>query len=261
MVRFGLLLASYLGAMLAGVTPAAAACEKLVASGNPEYPPYLWPDPADAGRLIGANAAFMERLSAKIGLPIEMRYVGTWARVQEEMRAGRIDLIAGAFLTTARLDYMDYFTSTIATTRSVIVTRADSKLDYQAWPDLKGYQGLTVVNNSFGEAFDRYAADNLDIEHVARLDNALQMLAGKRGDYLIYEDAPVHAFAARAGIKDLREAPEAISNENLYLTFSHRSPCNEGALRGRIARAMRELAEEGVMDPLMAEAIELWRTQ
>jgi polar amino acid transport system substrate-binding protein len=261
MVRFGLLLASCLGAMLAGVTPAAAACAKLVASGNPEYPPYLWPDPADADRLIGANAAFMERLSAKIGLPIEMRYVGSWARVQEEMRAGRIDLIAGAFLTTARLDYMDYFTSTIATTRSVIVTRADSKLNYQAWPDLKGYQGLTVVNNSFGEAFDRFAADNLTIEHVTRLDNALQMLAGKRGDYLIYEDAPVHAFAARAGIKDLREAPEAISNENLYLTFSHRSPCNEGELRGRIARAMRELAEEGVMDPLLAEAIEHWRTQ
>ena len=25
------------------------ACEKLVATGNPEYPPYLWRDPANPG--------------------------------------------------------------------------------------------------------------------------------------------------------------------------------------------------------------------
>lgn len=261
MLRLSLLAAACFCAMLAGVMPAAAACEKLVASGNPEYPPYLWPDPTDSSRLIGANAAFMERLSAKIGLPIEVRYVGSWARVQEEMKAGRIDLIAGAFLTQPRLEYMDYFTSTIATTRSVVVTRPDSKLDYRAWDDLKGFRGLTVVNNSFGEAFDRYAADNLDIEHVTRLENALQMLAGQRGDYLVYEDAPVHAFAARAGIKDLREAPEPISNEALYLTFSHRSACNTGELRGKIARALHELAAEAAMDGLLAEAIERWRTQ
>lgn len=262
MSRIGSLLLVVFALAIFSAAPAASApCHRLVASGNPEYPPYLWRNPADENRLIGANAAFMERLSAKIGVPIEVRYVGSWARVQEEMKAGRIDLIAGAFLTLPRLEYMDYFTATIATTRSVVVTRADSKLKYQAWPDLAPFKGLTVVNNSFGEAFDRYAAENLKVEGVTRLENALQMLAGKRGDYLIYEDAPVRAFAARAGITGLVEAPEAISNESLYLTFSHLSPCNDGALRGKIAQALQELAQEGAMDLLLADAIEQWRTQ
>src|SRR5690349_20528633 len=67
----------------------AAACNGLIASGNPEYPPYLWPDTKDDTHLIGANAELMARLSAEIGIPIEVRHIGSWARVQEEMKSGR----------------------------------------------------------------------------------------------------------------------------------------------------------------------------
>jgi polar amino acid transport system substrate-binding protein len=249
--------------LLAASTVAAhaAECERLLVSGNPEYPPYLWRDPAAPDRLIGANAELMARLADKIGIPIEVRYIGSWARVQEEMRGGRIDLIAGAFLTTPRLGYMDYFIPLIATTRSVVITREDSDLRYQQWSDLVGHAGVTVINNSFGEAFDRYARENLKMQEVGKLESALQMVAGGRADFAIYEDAPARAFAARAGITGLIEAPDSISNENLYLTFSHRSPCNTGEMRGRIAQAMQELAGSGVMDQLIEQAIEGWRSQ
>lgn len=49
------------------------ACKTLVASGNPQYPPYLWRDPADEGRLVGANADLMQRLAQELGVTIEMR--------------------------------------------------------------------------------------------------------------------------------------------------------------------------------------------
>ncbi|TDQ81499.1 amino acid ABC transporter substrate-binding protein (PAAT family) [Dongia mobilis] len=239
----------------------AAECTRLLVSGNPEYPPYLWRDPAAPDRLIGANAELMALLSEKIGMPVEVRYTGSWARVQEEMRAGRIDLIAGAFLTTPRLGYMDYFIPLIARTRSVVITPEGSDLNYRQWPDLVGHAGVTVINNSFGEAFDRYAKENLDLQEVGKLENALQMVAGGRAEFVIYEDAPARAFAARAGITGLVEAPDAISNENLYLTFSHRSPCNTGEMRGRIAQAMQELTGSEVMGKLIEQAIESWRSQ
>jgi len=239
----------------------ALSCEKLVASGNPEYPPYLWRDPANDDRLIGANAGLMAALAAEIGIPIEVRNVGSWARVQEEMKNGRIDLIAGAFLTQPRLEYMDYVYPIIATTRSVVITREDSKLTYAQWPDLVGHRGVTVINNSFGEAFDRYAKDNLKIEEVGKLDNALQLLAHDRADYLVYEDAPARAFAARLGITGIKEAKNSISNEDLYLTLSHRSACNDGDLRGKLAKAMMRFRDEKVMDGLIAEGIKAWQAQ
>ncbi len=109
--RTGVVCLALLGSALGLARPAFAddVCRHLLASGNPQYPPYLWRAPEDENRLIGANAEMMQWLSKEIGIPIEVRYVGPWGRVQEEVRAGKVDLIAGAFFTVPRTEYMDYF--------------------------------------------------------------------------------------------------------------------------------------------------------
>jgi len=235
-------------------------CTRLIASGNPEYPPYLWRDPGDETRMLGAAAELMQLLATEIGVPITVRYAGPWGRVQEEVRQGNVDLIAGAFFTLPRLEYMDYFQPPIHSTRSVIWMQGSRAFEYRKWADLGGKRGVTVINNSFGEGFDRYAEKNLQIEKVASLESALKMLALGRADYLIYEDAPGEAFAARMGIKGLRVAKTAISSEDLHLTLSHQSRCNTGALRGRIAQAMHKFREEKLMDRLVEQAVRQWGT-
>lgn len=239
----------------------AQGCSQLVASGNPEYPPFLWRDAQDENRLLGANAELMQWLGREIGIPIEVRYVGSWARVQEEVRHGRVDLIAGAFFTVPRLEYMDYFYPAFQAARSMVWMRADQTFAYKAWKDLKGKQGLTVINNSFGEEFDRFAKAELAIHTVPTLDQALRMLKAGRTDYLIYEENPALAFAAKLGVTGLAAASTPVSNENLYLTLSHKSPCNNGELRGRIAKAMAKLGKEGGMRKLLDNALRDWRRQ
>ncbi len=233
-------------------------CPGLVASGNPEYPPYLWRDATDEKRLIGAVEELMQRLAQEIGVPITVRYAGPWGRVQEEVRKGNVDLIAGAFFTLPRLEYMDYFRPPIHNTRTVIWTQATRPFDYRKWSDLQGKIGVTVINNSFGEAFDRYAEKHLRIEKVAALESALRMLSLGRADYLIYEEGPGEAFAAKLGIRGLKAAKIPVSTEDLYLTLSHQSKCNTGALRGRIAQAMHKLDQDRVIDALLEKAIRDW---
>lgn len=257
---FGPVLAAWL-LQLAAPAAANEACSRLIASGNPQYPPYLWRDPEDDNRLVGANAELMQWLSKEVGLPIETRYVGPWGRVQEEMRAGRIDLIAGAFYTQARTEYMDYFHPAFRDTRSAVWTRQKFKLNYRRWGDLVGLQGVTVINNSFGEDFDRFARDSLKITQVASLEQAIQILQRGRADYLIYEDSPGDAFLAKMGITDVRQLPTPVAAENLYLTLSHRSPCNTPELRGKLARAMYKLNKQSPMPNLIEQSIQLWRRQ
>ena len=62
LLLFGLLLMP----MVAG---AAGKCERLVATGNPEYPPYLWRDPQNPQQLIGANADLLQHLSRAYPTP------------------------------------------------------------------------------------------------------------------------------------------------------------------------------------------------
>jgi polar amino acid transport system substrate-binding protein len=241
--------------------PGSEACARLVATGNPEYPPFLWRDPEDENRLIGANADLMQLLSKELNLPIEVRYAGPWARVQEEAKLGRIDLIAGAFLALPRLDYMDYVYPAFKETRTVIWTRSDARLNYRKWSDLVGLQGVTVINNSFGEEFDRYARDSLKIASVPSLEQALRMLERSRSNYLIYEEDPGLAYAAKMNIGGLKTITPAISNENLYLTVSHKSACNSGEMRGRLAKAMYKFSKQNVMHKLIEANIQLWRKQ
>ncbi len=243
--------------------PAAApmpACRQLTASGNPQYPPYLWRGAENEGRLVGANADMLAWLSKELGLPIESRYVGPWARVQEEVRAGRIDLIAGAFFTLARTEYMDYFYPPFRETRSVVWVREGSKLNYRRWSDLEPLQGVTVINNSFGEEFDTFARDHLKMSQVASLEQGLLMLQRSRADYLVYEDSPAAAYQAQLNIDGLKPLLPAIASEPLYLTLSHRSACNTPELRGRIARAMYKLSRQpALMNGWVEKSIQLWK--
>ncbi|MFZ6677357.1 substrate-binding periplasmic protein [Undibacterium sp. Tian12W] len=236
-------------------------CKSLLATGNPEYPPYLWRDPEDENRLIGANAEWMQLLSKEIGIPIDIKYVGPWGRVQEEAKLGRVDLLAGAFFTLPRLEYMDYFYPAFRETRTVIWTRNNYNLPYKKWADLAGKQGVTVINNSFGEDFDRYAKESLKISMVPSLEQALKMLSLSRADYLIYEEDPGLAYVAKLNITGLKTVTPPITNENLYLTLSHKSACNTPEMRGRIAKAVYKLDKQNVMNKLIAANIQLWRKQ
>ena len=244
-----------------GAVPAASACKQLRASGNPQYPPYLWREPGNEDVLVGANAELMAWLAKEIGVPIEVRYVGPWSRVQEEARAGRLDVLAGAFFTLPRTEYMDYMHPPFRETRSVVLVRGDKKLSFKRWEDLIGHQGITVINNSFGEVFDRFAAEKLRITKVASLEQAIRMIELSRGDYLLYEDSPAEAYLARMGVSGFKTLTPAVAQEQLYVTVSHRSECNTPELRGAISRAMYKLQRERLMPEFVARGVKRWQAE
>ena len=254
-------IAPMLLALLGASAQAQMACKTLVASGNPQYPPYLWRDPDSEARLVGAIAEMTEWLGNEIGVAIELRYVGNWARVQEETRAGRVDMITGAFFTLPRTEYMDYALLPFRETRSVIIQREGATFPFQRWDDLISRKGLTVINNSFGQAFDRFANESLSLGKISTLDQALQMLDRGRADYLVYEDSPAEAYIARLGLRNLRLMPTPVAQEQLYVTLSHRSTCNTPELRGAITRAMFKLRQNKLMAAFVERGVQLWKEQ
>ena len=65
---------------------------------------------------------------------------------------------------------------------------------------------------------------------VATLSLALQMRVLSRTDYLIYDQGPRLAFAAKLNISGLEDASVAVSTESLFLTMSQKSPGNTSEL-------------------------------
>mgnify|MGYP005989527967 CR=1 FL=1 len=177
-------------------------CTSLTASGNSEYPPFLWRETPTSIELSGVNRLIIDEVSRRIGIPIKLIHVGPWSRAQTEVKNGRIDLMAGAFYTNERANYMDYFTPVMLHTTSVVWQQKDKQFPFSKKEDLEDKWGVTVINNSFGQEFDQYAKRSLNILAVASLSQALRMLAADRVDYVLYEKNPAHAYATILGLSD-----------------------------------------------------------
>ncbi|MCW8887171.1 MAG: transporter substrate-binding domain-containing protein [Motiliproteus sp.] len=238
----------------------AGLCKVLSATGNSEYPPYLWREDKGGSGLLGSNRIIMDEIAKRLGVSIDLQDVGSWARAQEMAKKGHIDLIAGAFYTVPRIQYMDYVYPAFLDTTSVVWKKQGQTINYSNREDLIPMMGVTVINNSFGQVFDEFAKDSLNIEYVASLEQAFKMIDHKRADYVLYEKNPGLAYANIWGMGGRVEAMEpAISSEGLYLTISHRSKCNTGALRGRLAKVIQEMTAEGFMQKALQQGLQDWR--
>src|SRR3989338_8055778 len=58
--------------LMPALAVSAGKCERLVATGNPEYPPYLWRDPQNPQQLIGANADLLQHLAKELGVVVDI---------------------------------------------------------------------------------------------------------------------------------------------------------------------------------------------
>lgn len=262
MLRSFLSCAGVLFFLLAGPAWSAGSCERLVATGNPEYPPYLWRNPDNPAQLMGANAELLKRIGRALDIEVDVIYTGSWARAQDEARSGRVDMLAGAFVTQARVEYMDYVHPPFLHTDSVVWVRRGQELFYAGRQDLQGLKGGTLVNNSFGEDFDRYAQQHLSIEAVPSIAQAMRKLLLGRTDYVLYEQYPGTAIAQSLGFaEELDVLQPAISSEGLHFTLSHNSACNTARLRGQLARSLMELRASGVADRVLQDSLALWQSQ
>ncbi|TVP88311.1 MAG: amino acid ABC transporter substrate-binding protein [Pseudomonadaceae bacterium] len=252
---------SLLVLLASGATSAFAdeSCKRLVASGNSQYPPLLWVDPADPGVLRGAGVTLLSQVLAEHDITLEARNVGPWARAQDDARTGRVDMLLGAFKTDDRETWMDYLHPAFTHVPSVIFVRKGHAFEFTNWDDLRGKRGSTLVNNSFGNAFDNYASEHLDISAFPSVRQSFETLLLDRVDYVIYERFQGKALAEQIGIVDQLEIlPDSVITEALYFTFSKRSRCNTPELRAALAETVARLNDEGVMDELISEYSERW---
>ncbi|AOY90319.1 amino acid ABC transporter substrate-binding protein [Marinobacter salinus] len=229
-------------------------CTSLNVSGNAEYPPLLWTNPNDSGELIGAVPALLREILEPLKIEAHIHHRGSWARVQHLAKAGEIDMIAGAFMTRERFQYMDYILPPIMHLPTAIWVPKGQEFLYRHWPDLKGKVGSTLIGNSFGQNFDRYADEQLSIEPVRSIDQSFLMAEAGRVNYVLYELLQGQVKLAREGRSEKFVAlGKPISTEGLFFTFPKKSRCNTFEFREQVADQLYTLVTNGRVDELVAE--------
>ncbi len=233
---------------------AAPPCKILTASGNPEYPPLLWEDDRVPGHLTGAAIAFLAEILEPLGVKLDVQSPGSWARVQRLARVGELDIIAGAFITSERIQYMDYLLPPYMHLPTSVWVPAGETFTYRHWPDLENKRGSTLIGNSFGQGFDRYAEQNLEIIKVRTIEQSFEMALAGRVDYVLYERLQGQVKLQRLGMaRKFVPLDVPVSNEGLFFTFSKNSPCNTFEFRELIADRLYTLVQSGRLDEIIKE--------
>lgn len=172
-LRRGLLLGLIL---LPGMAAAAGKCERLVVTGSPDAPPYLWQDPQNPKHLIGASADLLQQVAKDLGIKVELLYAGKRAQALDEVRSGRMDMLADTPLMFNELENLDYIYPPLLENDYLVWTRKGSTLVYSEARDLHGHTGGLSEKSRMTQAFGTFAEQNLTLTRTANITQAFQKL-------------------------------------------------------------------------------------
>lgn len=248
--------------VLPTLSVAAGKCERLVVTGSPDAPPYLWQDPQNPKHLIGASADLLQQVAGELGIKVELLYAGKRSQALDEVRSGRMDMLADAPLTVRELETLDYIHPPLLENDYLVWTRKDSALIYNDAQDLHGHPGAVSEKSRMTAEFGTFAEQQLTLTRTPNLTQALQkLLLGEVEFVLAGRYSGMAAAQALSMANDLVARPQPVDKPGLFLAVSHNSACNDPWLRGQLAKKMTELPASGLTEAVLQRNIERWKAQ
>lgn len=241
---------------------AAGKCERLVVTGSPDAPPYMWRDPQDPKHLMGANADLLKEAATQMGVKIELLYAGKRSQALEEVRTGRMDLLADTPLNSNELESLDFIHPAITQNEIMVWTRTGHAQPFNSLADLHGHPGVISEKTRITPGFDLAVKEHLTLEKQPNLTQAFQKLMLGQAEFVLAGRYAGMALTQTLGMsKDLVSQPLPLDRPGLYLALSFNSACNEPWLRGQLAKKMTELAASGRSADAISRNLEVWKAQ
>ncbi|MGI3746142.1 MAG: substrate-binding periplasmic protein [Janthinobacterium lividum] len=257
-------LASLLGGLLLlpSLAWSAGKCDRLIVTGSPDAPPYLWRDPQDPKHLMGANADLLKEVAQQVGVKVELLYGGKRSQALEEVRTGRMDMLADTPLNSAELESLDFIHPPIAQNDIMVWTRIGHEQPFNSLADLQGHLGAMSEKTRVTAGFDQAIRAQLTLEKQASLVLAFQKLAAGQVEFVLAGRYAGMAVTQALDIaKDLQTQPAVLDHPGFYLALSFNSACNDPWLRGQLAKKMTELAASGRSGEAVTRNLDLWKNQ
>jgi polar amino acid transport system substrate-binding protein len=232
-------------------------CTKIAATGHPAYPVIAY---KDGDNIVGAAPTLVETIAKQINVPLESKYTGTWEEAQAAARDGKVDMIFGIYYNDERATYLDYVQPAFTFDDVAIFVVKGKEFPFTGQDDLIGKKGVTNQGESYGNEFDAFMKDKLDVARANGIDAAFKDLLDGKADYLIAGYFPGLAEAAKEGNKDKVVAlNQALLSQEMFVAFSKKSPCR--SLASKFGEGITELTTNDSYDQILAEVQKAWEAK
>jgi polar amino acid transport system substrate-binding protein len=257
--RMKFLLLLILTAVLSGQVYASD-CQKIVITSDPDYPPISWRDRSNPEKIIGVAIELIETAFRELGIVVESRYVGPWKRTLKIAKDGKVDMIAGLYLTEERKLSFDYVFPPCMSDPTVVFVMKGETFSFKKWEDLVGLTGGARLGDSYGEKFDTFAKDHLKLERVVGFEQLYKKLKARRNRYMLYGLYPGLVQAEELGVREnLEYLSNFIISEGIYIAFSKQSSCT--IYNEFLGKKLQEYIDASLPEALMEKYLEIWREQ
>jgi len=233
---------------------AADDCAKIIATGHPQYPVLAY---RDGDAIVGAVPTLVESIAKRLNVPLESKFMGSWSDAQAAVRDGKADMIFGVYYNDERAQYLDYVQPPFTYDDVAIFVAKGKSFPFTGRDDLVGKKGVTNQGESYGNDFDAFMKEKLDVARTDGIGNAFKDLLAGKADYLIAGYYPGLAEAEADGLKDQIEVlDQALLSAEMFVAFSKKSPCR--SLAEKFGQGITEMTTDDSYDAMVTEATKAW---
>ncbi len=224
-----------------------------VLSGNPYAPPVVY---EENKQLRGVAPDLAKAILDELSIPYTTKVLRDWKMVQEAAKNGTVDLIVSAYKNDERASYLNFSIPYLAQ-QTVIVVEKGKEFQLRSWSALQGRKGVTGVGESYGQEFDAFIAENLDVSYVP-LERAIKTLNLGEADYLIIDlyTALIYTYLLQ-GEDAITMLDPPVTVENFHLAIAKDSPLN--AHLEAINQKLEERIASGTVRQLMISYFDQWQ--
>ncbi len=204
------------------ISPLGSKAEQLKACGHSAYAPWNW---ESNGKVVGVCAEVVETLFNRLGVDVDLTYIGPWKRCQRAVESGDVDVNICAFINEERKTYSRFTETPMGINENAVFVRRGYGFEFNHWDDLKGRVGGMVLGVSIGQHFDDFLAEHVNVVRVRNFETAFRMLAKGRIDFV-----PSGRYSGMAQLRAWEMSdfidvlPHPILEGNLYISISNKSP-------------------------------------
>ena len=228
------------------------AAEPLLVTGNPEAPPIVW---EKSGTLVGVGPEAAARILGDMHVPFIIKKTGNWQQVQEKAENGTVDLIVSAYRNKKRENYMAY-SAPYLKSPVVIAVRKGNKFPFTSWDALVGKKGVANTGESFGERFDTFIREKLDVSYMP-YERAFEMMKLGTADYLIIDLYPAIIYSKLLNVEDKIEfLDNPATVQQFHMTVAKKSPALQ--LLPKINARINTLKKQGYFVDLVKKQYDNW---
>lgn len=185
---------------------------------DPEFAPFEY---LENGQYSGMASDYLELLSQRLNLRMEVVEGLSWAEVIDSAKQGKIDVLPAVGLTQERLEYLNY-TDPYLRFHRVIVTREQSPF-IAGLNDIRSLRVAVQANSSH----QGYLQENSDIKPIVypSLQASLMAVSGGEVDAFVGNVASSTYWIRKLNLNNLKiAAPVSNDMQSLHFAVSKQSP-------------------------------------